>query len=66
MAPTKNKIQSEDLCEKDTYARYLKYATLFRFLAYVGVELFQLSCGHIFRLFLWKISILWINRLIFC
>ena len=52
--------------EKNTYAHHLSYATLVSFVAYVGVELFQLPCGHIFREILRKINILMTNSLISC
>ena len=42
-------MPSEDLNEKYIYAHYLSYATLVSFVAYVGVEFFQLPCGHIFK-----------------
>ena len=65
-APTKNTKPRKELCEKGTYAHYLSYATLVRFVAYVRVEIFQLPCGHIFILFLRKITILRTNSLISC
>ena len=46
LAHTKNPITSKDLCKNDT--QYLSYLTLVSFLPYVGVELFQLLCRHIF------------------
>ena len=36
------------MCQKDTYAYYLSYATLVSFVAYLGVDIFQLPCRHIF------------------
>ena len=63
LAPTNNQIPSENPCEKYTYAQYLPYATLVSFLVNVGVELFYLPCGNIFRWFLWKIIILWIRKI---
>ena len=39
------------MCQKDTFAYYLSYATWFSFVAFVGVELFQQEM----RLFVLKI-----------
>ena len=33
---------------KDTYAQYLSFATLLRYLAYVGAMQLQFQCRHIF------------------
>ena len=48
LAPTKNQIPSEDLCEKDTYAHYLSYAS---FVAFMGDEDFSYRAGIFFGFF---------------